>query len=110
MTGGFGRDFGMALIAAALIALLTEPADAAGRRDRSGYPIVVAYSNHGHGEIAGPVRSGPHGKLEVRLPGGTWLPCGLTCSDTLRRATIDFWEANSGRLSNDGVGYLRFGR
>ena len=52
MTGGFGRDFGMALIAAALIALLTEPADAAGRRDRSGYPIVVAYSNHGHGEIA----------------------------------------------------------
>lgn len=28
----------------------------------------------------------------VRLNGGNKLHCGVTCEDTLRRATVDFWE------------------
>jgi hypothetical protein len=28
----------------------------------------------------------------VRLKGGNRLHCGVTCEDTLRRATVDFWE------------------
>jgi hypothetical protein len=28
----------------------------------------------------------------VRLKGGNLLHCGVTCQDTLRRSTVDFWE------------------
>ena len=110
MTSGFARDFGLALIVAALFGLVSEPTEAAGRRGAQGYPIVVAYSIHGHGEIAGPVRGGPDGRLEVRLPGGTWLQCERSCSETLRRETIDFWEARNGRATADGAGYFRWSR
>ena len=110
MTSGFVRDFGLALMAAALLGLASEPTDAATRRGGVGYPIVVAQSIHGHGEIAGPVRSGSHGRLEVRLPGGTWLECGLSCSDTLRRETVDFWETRNVRGGGGGVGFLNWGR
>jgi hypothetical protein len=41
--------------------------------------------------ISGAVRRGPRGD-EVRLPGGTWVPCGFNCYFTLRNATIDFWR------------------
>jgi hypothetical protein len=41
--------------------------------------------------ISGAVRQGPRGD-EVRLPGGTWVPCGFNCYFTLRNATIDFWR------------------
>jgi hypothetical protein len=29
---------------------------------------------------------------KMRLKGGTEIHCGVTCDDTLRRATVDFWE------------------
>jgi hypothetical protein len=47
----------------------------------------------------------------VRLPGGTWLECGISCSDTLRRETVDFWRNHGGRpgsAGGDGPGYLQF--
>jgi hypothetical protein len=46
----------------------------------------------------------------VGLPGGTWYECAFSCSDTLRRQTVDFWENYPGRPrdTGDGVGYLRF--
>jgi len=28
----------------------------------------------------------------VRLKGGTLVHCGVTCEDTLRRETVDFWD------------------
>jgi hypothetical protein len=29
---------------------------------------------------------------KMRLKGGTLIHCEVTCDDTLRRATVDFWE------------------
>lgn len=52
---------------------------------------VVAESRFGHGTISGPVRSVRTG-YEVRMPGGTWIACRRSCSETLRVETVDFWE------------------
>jgi len=72
---------------------------------------VTADSRYSGQSVRGPVRRGPNGRLEVRLPGGTWLECGLSCSDTLRRQTVDFWRNHGGRpreAGGDGPGYLQF--
>jgi hypothetical protein len=72
------------------------------------YVYVTAESRYGGASITAPVRSGPQGRLEVRLPGGTWLECGRSCSDTLRRETVDFWkERGAPRQGGDGPGYLQ---
>jgi hypothetical protein len=56
------------------------------------YPQITVQSELYPSEtISAPVRSGPRGD-EVRLPGGTWVPCGFNCYFTLRNATIDFWR------------------
>lgn len=52
---------------------------------------VVAESRFGHGTVSGPVRRTPTG-YEVRMPGGTWIQCRRSCSETLRVETVDFWE------------------
>ena len=68
---------------------------------------VTAESRYGYfGIVTGPVRRSPQGRLEVRLPKGTWLECGQSCRETLRRATIDFWKNEE--LRGDGPGYIRF--
>jgi hypothetical protein len=37
------------------------------------------------------------------------MECGRSCSDTLRRETVDFWRANRDRsTSGDGPGYIQF--
>src|SRR3954466_10741867 len=76
------------------------------------YVYVTAESRYGGATITAPARSGPQGRLEVRLPGGTWLECGLSCSDTLRRETVDFWRNHGGggprAGGSDGPGYFRF--
>jgi hypothetical protein len=80
-------------------------------RQRGGYGgVVVAESFYGHGTATAPVRRNSQGRLEVGLPGGTWYECAFSCSDTLRRQTVDFWENHGGRPrdNGDGVGYLRF--
>ena len=64
-----------ALTAAGLIA---PPAAAA---DRGAVGYVTADSRYSGQSVSGPVRKGPQGRLEVRLPGGTWLECGRSCSD-----------------------------
>ncbi len=69
---------------------------------------TTAHSRFGNGSISAPVRPGPRG-LEVRLPGGTWIDCGRSCSNTLRSQTVDFWENQGGPQSKDnGPGYFRF--
>jgi len=80
------------------------------RQPGAGYGMVVAESFHGHGSVSAPVRRNGKGRLEVGLPGGTWYECAFSCSDTLRRQTVDFWENHAGRPrdTGDGVGYLRF--
>jgi hypothetical protein len=46
--------------------------------------------------------------LEISLPGGTWIECRLSCSDTLRRETVDFWEEDGQPRGGERVGYLQF--
>jgi hypothetical protein len=101
----------VAVIAVTLAQLIAPGADAQRRRGdaNSGYGYVTADSRYGSGTITAPVRYGPHGRLEVRLPGGTWIECGRSCRDTLRRETIDFWSGGPGApRGGDGPGYLRF--
>ncbi len=72
------------LTAGVLIAVAT-PADA---QSRAGTVSVCGrYSSQC---ISGPVRPARFGQ-EVRLPGGTWIPCARSCKDTLRDETVDFW-------------------
>lgn len=60
-----------------------------GRRDAG---FVTAESRFGHGTVSGPVRLARAGSREVMLPGGTWIPCGRSCAETLRVESVDFWE------------------
>ena len=70
--------------------------------------MVVAESNFGKGTVSGAVREGRVG-LEVQLPGGSWISCVRSCSDTLRRQTVDFWD-NQPNGQDRGRGYLSWGR
>lgn len=72
---------------------------------------VIAESRYGHGSSQGPVRRNSYGRLEVRAPGGTWFECARSCTETLRKETVDFWESRGGRNDPpDGPGYLRWSR
>ena len=103
--------------ASAVLALGVAAAEArdqrAGRYYERGHAgFVTAESRYGPRTVSGPVRYGRHGRLEVRLPGGTWLECGRSCSETLRRETIDFWESRTSPSNPyvDGPGYLNWWR
>lgn len=101
------RALGSALTVLTVATAMAWPAEAQPRRD--GYVYITAESRYGPQTVSGPVRNGPKGRLEVRLPGGTWLECGLSCRDTLRRETVDFWyEKGRPGAGSDGPGYLRF--
>ncbi len=90
-----------------LFATSIAPAAAEFRRDRGyngvekGY--VIANSRFGNGSVRGSVRQARNG-LQVQLPGGDWVFCRSTCSETLRVQTVDQFE-NGGRL----IGYGTFG-
>ncbi len=95
---------------AALVALSATAAVAQGRH-RGGHhgDYVVAESHWGKGTVSGPVRQGHRG-WQVRLPGGSWVDCERSCSDTLRRQTVDFWENNGPQSKESGSpGYFRWG-
>lgn len=92
--------------AALLLATATAaPASATFKRPPSDYPrgYVVAESRFGSATVSGPVRRSRLG-WQVRLPGGTWVDCRRSCSETLRVETVDFWYANgagSGQITNE---------
>jgi hypothetical protein len=70
---------------------------------RASQGFVTAESRFGNGTVSGPVRPGRKGSLEVMMPGGTWISCGRSCSETLRVETVDFWEnkgAGRDRIDN----------
>ena len=77
--------------------------------ERVGY--VTAESRYSTATISGPVRQGGRG-LQVQTPGGTWFDCSRSCSDTLRRETVDFWQTHNGtrNAESDGPGYFRWWR
>lgn len=97
------RTFFAGLITTLAVTAIATPADATFRSrgsngGRDG--IVVAVSKHGNGTVSGPVRRVRNG-LEVRLPGGSWVGCRASCSETLRVQTVDLWE-NDGRMVGIG--------
>lgn len=53
---------------------------------------VTASSDLGNGKVTAPVRTAQYGK-QVRLPGGNWQYCEVSCTDTLRREVLDFWQS-----------------
>ena len=94
------------------LAAISVPASAQMRRD--GYEprgtagsYVTAESRWGNGRVSGPVRPGKFGP-EVRLPGGTWVHCVRSCSETLRRESIDFWQSHGNHAPDQGPGYFQW--
>ena len=77
-----------------------------GPRPRPG-TIVTAESRWGNGRVSGPVRQGRNG-LEVRLPGGSWFECAMSCSETLRKETVDYWQSHGNHAPDTGPGYFRW--
>jgi hypothetical protein len=100
------------LTVAGLVGIATPPVVAAERGPGPGLGIVTAESLYGNGTVRGPVRRTAQGRLEVRLPGGSWIECAYSCADTLRRETVDFWRNHGGggprAGGSDGPGYFRF--
>jgi hypothetical protein len=85
----------IALAAGAFLVAVAGPASADRMRRVPAdptHPHITAQSDlHPSETISAPVRRGPRGD-EVRLPGGTWVPCSFNCYFTLRNATVDFWR------------------
>jgi hypothetical protein len=87
-------------------------AEAQHRREGRGPKVhagayVTAESRWGNGRVSGLVRQGRFG-LEVRLPGGTWVECVRSCSETLRKETVDFWQSHGNHAPDNGPGYFRW--
>jgi hypothetical protein len=98
---GFGNPALLATVAVLLIAMAS-----AAHADR--YRYVVAESHYGNGTISGAIRPWRNG-WQVRLPRGTWVDCVYGCANTLRRATIDFWDAEGAAQGRPGSpGYFRW--
>lgn len=95
---------GRLVIAAATALAVTATASEAGRYKRS-YDegsYVVAESVSGNGRVAGRVRHTRMGP-QVQLPGGNWIYCRRSCSETLRVSTVDFWESDEGAGSRNST-------
>ncbi len=77
--------------------------------ERVGY--VTAESRYSTATISAPVRQA-YRRLQVQLPGGSWYDCNRSCSDTLRRETVDFWQTHNGtrNAESDGPGYFLWRR
>lgn len=80
---------------------ITLAAEARDHRYRGGAQnYAVAESRFGHGRVSGPVRMTELGP-QVRLPGGSWIHCRKSCSETLRVESVDFWENQNERNRTD---------
>ncbi|MGF1649859.1 MAG: hypothetical protein ACFCUN_05360 [Hyphomicrobiaceae bacterium] len=85
---------GASVLAAPVSATRAIPGDAT---IPEGY--VIAQSDFGSETVRGSVRF-HHNRLQVQLPGGTWVDCAQSCSETLRLETVDFWYSDKGRGQN----------
>lgn len=95
------RALRSAAAAAGLIALQCLPAHAGRVPDPEG-EYVVAESRFGNGTVVGPVRRTRVG-WQVMTPGGNWLHCERSCSETLRVNTVDFWQNEPGAGENAAI-------
>ena len=108
MRSAFLASLAIPLAACLSIAAADARPKRAAEEPAAGY--VTAESRYGPQTIAAPVRISALGRREVRLPGGTWIECRRSCSETLRQETIDFWHIRNNPYNggDDGPGYLRF--
>jgi hypothetical protein len=89
-------------LAGATAASATDP------RSRGPAPsYVVAKSAFGNKTVTGAVRNTPMG-YQVQLPGGTWIYCRMSCTETLRVETVDFWEAHERGSAERTFGLLDY--
>ena len=105
----------VALLAAVTVTVVAAwDAHAFNRRSVEEGAYVTAESEFGNGTVSGPVRHTSVGR-QVRTPGGSWLDCETSCAETLRLATVDFWQSEKGAGSSATThgtglfGKLRFG-
>lgn len=91
-----------AVIAGAIASGMAIPSADAGRLPPPEGDYVVAESRFGNGTIVGPVRRTRVG-WQVRTPGGSWLACERSCSETLRVNTVDFWQNRDGAGDNAAI-------
>jgi len=85
------------LIAVFALVTVAAPLKASGRRGDKIYPgsYVIAESEFGNGTVRGRVRQTQLGR-QVQLPGGSWVYCSNSCTETLRVKTVDFWQSDEG--------------
>lgn len=84
-----------ALMAGIITAAFATHADAGRRGYASEGSQVVAESRFGNGIVVGSVRHTRLGR-QVQTPGGNWIYCKRSCSETLRVNTVDFWQNEQG--------------
>ena len=104
---------GTAALALASLMTVSLPAIAGERHRAPRQDYVVAHSEFGNGRIAAPVRYTRRGR-QVQLPGGNWVYCAKSCSETLRVKTVDFWYSDEGlgpdnSLTHDGGVFGKLG-
>ncbi len=89
-------------VGAALILCCTSLTADAGRLPEPEGDYVVAQSKFGNGSVVGPVRRTRVG-WQVKTPGGSWLDCARSCSETLRVNTVDFWQNAQGAGERNAI-------
>jgi hypothetical protein len=88
------RSFILSATAALILGCIALTAHAGWLAEPEG-DYVVAHSKFGNGTVVGPVRRTRVG-WQVKTPGGSWLDCARSCSETLRVNTVDFWQNAQG--------------
>jgi hypothetical protein len=73
--------------------------------DSGAYRHIYVESNYGSRRVVVPVR---HSRLgdQVKLPGGSWVDCEVTCEYTVRRLSVDFWEDQQNHFTSPN--YLKY--
>lgn len=89
-------------VGAGLILCCTSLTADAGRLPEPEGDYVVAQSKFGNGSVVGPVRRTRVG-WQVKTPGGSWLDCARSCSETLRVNTVDFWQNAQGAGERNAI-------
>jgi hypothetical protein len=74
------------------------------RRHHDGYDFIRVEGRLSPKAVIVPVRTGPLGK-QVKLPGGSWVYCEITCEYTVRRLSVDFWDDQGQSFTSPG--YIR---
>ena len=99
----FNKSASLAIAAATALTFTATVSEAGGYKHRYNEGnYVVAESVSGNGRVVGRVRHTRMGP-QVQLPGGNWIYCRRSCSETLRVSTVDFWESDEGAGSRNST-------